>query len=212
MRCRSRTRTGCGRRTGDVADVGQDPGGDEGPHAVQVHQARPTSDDHRLELGGGFLRRLDVDARAPRRRSAGGSSRRCRGAARWRASALACPVVMSFFACPGSSSARSACNRSTTCTRRRLRASQRSTSSRIASAAPSRASTRRPVVRTATIAIECASCGSLLAPVSGVEDPHPRGVFAGTSTTCSPSASSRCANGRPTPLAPSTAQVRPATP
>jgi hypothetical protein len=32
--------------------------------------------------------------------------------------------------------------------------------------------------------------------------------FAGTSTTCSPSASSRCASGRPAPLLPSTAQVR----
>jgi len=32
--------------------------------------------------------------------------------------------------------------------------------------------------------------------------------LAGTSTTCSPAASSRCANGRPAPLLPSTAQTR----
>ena len=47
-----------------------------------------------------------------------------------------------------------------------------------------------------------------LAVMAGVEQPHPALSLAGTSTTRSPSASSRCASYRPAPLLPSTAQVR----
>lgn len=46
-----------------------------------------------------------------------------------------------------------------------------------------------------------------LAGVPGAEQPHPGRQLAGTSTTSSPASSSRCAKGRPTPFAPSTAQV-----
>ena len=63
-------------------------------------------------------------------------------------------------------------------------------------------------MRTATIAMACASWASVLRlwPVSNSRTRA--ASFAGTSTTCSPSARSRCASGRPAPLAPSTAQTR----
>jgi hypothetical protein len=59
-----------------------------------------------------------------------------------------------------------------------------------------------------TAAIECASRASVLRlwPVS--KRRIRAASLAGTSTTCSPSSRSRCASGRPTPLAPSTAQTR----
>ena len=58
------------------------------------------------------------------------------------------------------------------------------------------------------IAMECASSASVLrlCPVSSSR--ARADSFAGTSTTCSPSANSRCANGRPAPLLPSTAHIR----
>ena len=37
---------------GDVADVGQDPGRDDGSDAGQVHQRRAAGQDHRLQLYG----------------------------------------------------------------------------------------------------------------------------------------------------------------
>ena len=63
-------------------------------------------------------------------------------------------------------------------------------------------------MRTATTATACASWASVLrlCPVSN--NRARAESLAGTSTTCSPSASSRCANGRPAPLLPSTAQTR----
>ncbi len=64
-------------------------------------------------------------------------------------------------------------------------------------------------MRTATTATAWASWASVLRlwPVS---NNLTRALsLAGTSTTCSPSASSRCASDRPAPLLPSTAQVRP---
>ena len=75
--------------------------------------------------------------------------------------ALACPVVMSRFVCPGRSSASGACSRHTVCTRRRVSASRRSVSIRRVSSSPSIFSTRRFVVRTATTATECASRASV---------------------------------------------------
>ena len=115
---------------------------------------------------------------------------------------------MSRFACPGRSSASSAWSRSTVWTRRRVSASRRSVSIRSASSSPSSCSTRRVWVRTATIAMECASRASVLRlwPVS--KSRTRAASLAGTSTTCSPSSSSRCASGRPAPLLPSTAQTR----
>ena len=64
------------------------------------------------------------------------------------------------------------------------------------------------MVRTATTATACASWASvlLLWPVSN--NRARADSLAGTSTTCSPSASIRCANGRPAPLLPSIAQTR----
>jgi hypothetical protein len=47
-----------------------------------------------------------------------------------------------------------------------------------------------------------------LAALAGIEHPGPGGGLAGTSSTRSPLASSRCASGRPIPCAPSTAQMR----
>ena len=55
---------------------------------------------------------------------------------------------------------------------------------------PSTCNTRRVLVRTATIAIECGVVIGL-AVVSGVEEPHPAASFAGTSRTCSPQSNSR---------------------
>ena len=122
--------------------------------------------------------------------------------------ALAWPVVMSRFACPGRSSASKACSRSTVWTRRRVRASRRSVSIRRASSSPSSWSTRSVVVRTATAATACASWASVLRlwPVS--KSRTRAASLAGTSTTCSPSSRSRCASGRPAPLLPSTAHTR----
>ncbi len=82
--------------------------------------------------------------------------------------ALAWPVVMSRFACPGRSSANSAWSRSTVWTRRRVNASRRSVSIRSASRSPSTCNTRRVLARTATLAMECASRASVLrlCPVS----------------------------------------------
>ena len=115
---------------------------------------------------------------------------------------------MSFFACPGSSSASNACSRLTVWTRRRLSASRRSTSSRSASSSPSTCSTRRVLVRTATAAMECASWASVLR-LCPVSNSRTRAAsLAGTSTTTSPASSSRCARERPAPLAPSTAHTR----
>ena len=115
--------------------------------------------------------------------------------------ALAWPVVMSRLACPGRSSASSAWSRSTVWTRRRVSASRRSVSIRSASSSPSTCSTRRVLVRTATTAIECASWASVLRlwPVS--KSRTRAASLAGTSTTCSPASRSRCASGRPAPLA-----------
>ncbi len=64
------------------------------------------------------------------------------------------------------------------------------------------------MVRTATTATACASWASVLrlCPVSNSR--ARADSFAGTSTTVSPSASSRCASGRPAPLLPSTAHIR----
>ena len=49
-RCPSRRRTGSGRRTGHVTDVGQRSGGHDGSDAGQVHQPHPGGDDDRLAL------------------------------------------------------------------------------------------------------------------------------------------------------------------
>jgi len=112
-----------------------------------------------------------------------------------------------WLACLGSSSASSAWSRSSVWTRRRVSASRRSVSIRSASSSLSTCSTRKVLVRTATIVIECASRASVLRlwPVS--KSRTRAASFAKTSTTCSPASSNRCANGRPTPLAPSTAQT-----
>ena len=122
--------------------------------------------------------------------------------------ALACKAVRSFFAWPGTSSASSRWSRLTVWTRSRVSSSRRSDSIRNASSSPSTCRTRRPWVRTATTAMECASSASVLrlCPVS--KSRTRAASLAGTSTTCSPASRSRCASGRPAPLLPSTAQTR----
>ena len=92
--------------------------------------------------------------------------------------------------------------------RRRVSASRRSVSIRNTSSSASTFSTRSPSVRTATTAMECASWASVLrlCPVSN--NRTRAASFAGTSTTCSPASRRRCASGRPTPFAPSTAHTR----
>lgn len=63
-------------------------------------------------------------------------------------------------------------------------------------------------MRSATSATECASTGSVLRPLP-VENTRARAdSFAGTSTTGSPTATSRCATWRPMPEQPSTAHSR----
>ena len=122
--------------------------------------------------------------------------------------ALACRAERSFLRWPGISSLSSRCSRLTVCTRSRASSSRRSVSIRSASSSPSGVSTRRPGVRSATIAIECASRASVLRlwPVS--KSRTRAASFAGTSTTRSPASTRRWASGRPAPLAPSTAQIR----
>lgn len=48
--------------TRDVADIGEDPSGDDGPDAVDLGQVRTTFDDESLQLGGDLLHPgLDTD-------------------------------------------------------------------------------------------------------------------------------------------------------
>ena len=86
--------------------------------------------------------------------------------------------------------------------------SRRSTSSRNATVVSSACTRRRPVVRKATTATLRASTGSVLRPWPVVNTLARADSFAGTSTTVSPSATSRCATCRPIPLQPSTAHSR----
>jgi GAF domain-containing protein len=69
-------------------------------------------------------------------------------------------------------------------------------------------SSRNPVSRNATITTACASVASVLRPCPVSNTRALAANLAGTSSTRSPSASSRCATGRPTPPAPSTAHTR----
>jgi len=62
----------------------------------------------------------------------------------------------------------------------------------------------RPGVRSATIATECASTGSVLRPSPVANTRTCTDSFAGTSRTVSPSCTSRCAMCLPIPLQPST--------
>ena len=119
VRCRSRRRTGCGRRTGRRRR--RRPG--SGRRRPVRHRAGPsgvTAGDHdRLELGGGLLDLgLTATSSAALRRdpAAGLAGDVTRSDAE--SIALAWPVVMSLFACPGSSSASSGWSRLTVWTRR----------------------------------------------------------------------------------------------
>ena len=209
---RVRTRTGSGRRTGRRRRCRPGCGRRRPVRRRQLHQGG----------AGGRTISLSSLVRALIFVSTATSSATCSAASRRRVLpttsrgrtvariVLAWPVVMSFLPCPervrpgagaagwlpgpGSCSAR--------------------LGGRPASATPParcRGSTRRPAVRTATTATACASWASVLRlrPVSSSR--ARADSFAGTSTTCSPSASSRCANGRPAPLLPSTAHARSAS-
>ena len=123
-------------------------------------------------------------------------------------SAFAWVADRNVFAPPGISSTSSRCNRFTVNVRAAPSSSRRSASSRSATVASSTCTTRRPGVRSATTATECASVASVLRPCP-VENTRTRADnFAGTSTTGSPSATNRCARFWPTPAHPSTAQIR----
>ena len=67
---------------------------------------------------------------------------------------------------------------------------------------------RSPAFRTPTRAMECASVASVLRPCPVAKIRTRADIFAGTSTTSSPSATSRVATCRPIPAHPSTAQTR----
>jgi hypothetical protein len=111
----------------------------------------------------------------------------------------------------GTSSASSRCSRFSVRFRAWDTSSRRSASSRDTTRSSSSASCRSPRVRSATMAIEWASVASVLRPCPVSNTRTRAASFAGTSHTVSPSASSRAANGRPTPLAPSTPTPAPAT-
>jgi hypothetical protein len=115
---------------------------------------------------------------------------------------------MSFLAFPGVSSARRRCKRLTVCARCRTTSSRRSVSIRSTSSSGSCARARRSFARTAATATESASWASVLRPWP-VSIRTRAASLAGTSTTCSPSASSRCAKALPAPLLPPTADVPP---
>ena len=195
-----------------VADVGQDPGGDDGSDPVQVHQVRPRCQDHLASARPvSALMRASTGPgrRAARRRAA---ARVFPTTSRGRTVAsivLACGADCPVLVPPGISSVSSRCSRfrpSGPGTGTARRAGRR------AAAAPQllvEASSRSPSrSRTATIATECASSASVLrsCPVSNTRTRADS--LAGTSSTVSPSASSRCASGRPDPVAPSTAHDR----
>ena len=177
-----------------------------GPNTGQVHQGRAGGQHHLLQLAG---ERLDLlldhdqvgelfggepaaglprDVAWPHRRQDG----------------LGLAGVMSFLDCPGTSSDSSRCTRFTHWIRPASSA-RRSTSSRSASRcrrrpAPAGLGAHRDH-RDGMRVMRRRSCGCARCRTARTRAES----FAGTSTTCSPSASSRCANGRPAPLLPSTA-------
>ncbi len=67
---------------------------------------------------------------------------------------------------------------------------------------------RGPAIRTPTRAMECASVASVLRPWPVAKIRTRADIFAGTSTTSSPSATNRVATCLPIPAQPSTAQTR----
>jgi hypothetical protein len=106
---------------------------------------------------------------------------------------------------PGSNSRNSRCIRFRACARAREISSRRSHSIRSTISPGSKLSSRNPLSRSATMTIAWASAASVLRPWPVSNTRARAASLAGTSSTRSPSASSRCASGRPIPLAPSTA-------
>jgi hypothetical protein len=109
-------------------------------------------------------------------------------------------ALRSLGAPPGISSASSRCSRFTVCTRSWDSSSRRSTSSRSATGSSLKVRTFNVGVRSAAIATACASVASVLRALPVSNTRTRAASFAGTSTTVSSSASSRCASGRPTTL------------
>ena len=109
---------------------------------------------------------------------------------------------------PGTSSVSSRCIRFNPCALAWESSSRRSQSIRSTTSSSSVVNSRNPVSRNATITTAWASVTSVLRPCPVSNTRARAASLAGTSSTRSPSASSRCASGRPVPFAPSIAQIR----
>ena len=123
-------------------------------------------------------------------------------------SARACCAERNCLAPPGNSSNSSRCNRFTVWMGARPSSSRRSASMPITTRSSSTSTRTRFGVRSATIATECASTGSVLRPLPGANTRTCADSFAGTSSTVSPSCTSRWAMCLPIPLQPSIAHTR----
>ena len=176
MRCRSRTRTGCGRRTGRCRRRRPRSGPRRrvrhraGPSAVSRGPAtRTLSSAVAFFIFASTATRSASSSAAIRRRVLPAMSRG-RTVARI---ALACRAVRSFLAWPGTSSASSRCSRLTVWTRSRVSSSRRSAQhpQRLELTVAAQHPQRRGADRDDRDRVGVAGIG--LAVVAGVEEPHP---------------------------------------
>jgi hypothetical protein len=111
VRCRSRREVVAGGEPGDVGDLDQQPGGNGGADAVQVHQRGAGGGDQRFEFGGGGLALVDplevADQLAATRRRALPAASRGRPVA---SKVLAWAADSAILAPPGMSSNSSWCS------------------------------------------------------------------------------------------------------
>ena len=195
---------------GDIADVDEDPGGDDGPTPGSSIRVEPRASSMALSSlveAWTFLSNATRSVRCSTaiRRRVFPTASRGRTEAR---NTFACREVMSFFPTPGIGSDQSlepvdgldalpgelfaALNHQS----HRLQLTVLGEHSQVLGADRDDRDRVRVV-------------GVGLAVVAGIEQPRPDRELGRHINPCSPSASSRCANGRPVPLLPSTAQIRP---
>jgi hypothetical protein len=121
---------------------------------------------------------------------------------------IACAAEISRENPPGTRSQSTACNRHTVRLRARLRSRCRRAQTLSTAACSSVTTVRTSGERSAAIATERASFGSFLFTCPVLSSRTRAASFGWTSRTCSPAATSCCANRWPSPRAPSIAQTR----
>ncbi len=210
MRCRSRTRSGCGREAGDVPDLDEQPRGAGRADAMQPQQRCPGRSQQKpvalVCVLAALIDPLQVRDQLGRDPLAGlAATSRGRTPARM---VLACAADKNVFAPPGTSSSSRACSWAILRVCSSPRERRRSTSSRSTVSCSSATTGRSPAIRVPTSATECASVASFLRPCPVANTRARADSFGGTSTTRSPSAKSRFAMCRPIPLQPSIAHTR----